>query len=55
MEKRQPAEPLEENGITPEMIEAGVEAFLCHDGRFDSEGKTVEEIFRVMYRLIPPR
>ncbi len=40
---------------TPEMIEAGVEAFLCHDGRFDSEGETAEEIFRVMYRLIPMR
>ena len=41
--------------VTPKMIEAGVEAFLCHDGKVDSEEETVKEIFRVMYRLIPPR
>jgi hypothetical protein len=34
--------------VTPEMVSAGVSAFLEYDSRFENEACVVEEIYRAM-------
>jgi len=45
----------EEIEITLDMVEAGVEAFLSFDSRFNTEEEAVTWIFRAMYRRFPGR
>ncbi len=39
--------------ITPEMIEAGAEAFAGYDSRFEGPGDIVGEIFIAMFSVSP--
>jgi hypothetical protein len=40
--------------ITPEMIEAGILAYLKHDSRFDDDNEAVRQVFLAMMRARRP-